>query len=561
MLAFLGLDDAAALGLVRHLVDFAVKGSILIVLIWGASFILRGSSASVRHLLWTSTVIALIILPILPPLVPSLELKIIPELVTGRPLEGADVSALDSGGRDLLDGQRSGVGRPPDALKSGRPWTTWAAAAWVLGGLLTLVWISFGKIGLILIDRRSSLLSDGSKAEPLDELRRHLGLRRRVRLFQNPTTAAAINRGLARPRIILPSEAMGWNSERLRVVFLHELAHIKRLDSIVDVFINVALVVFWFHPLVWLACRRLRAERERACDDAVLTAGIKASDYASHLMEVASEVGSKSKPLWQVVTISQGSSLKDRLLCILDPKLNRGKARPLYGIPCVFLLAGILLPIASARLWNTPARAVFGPSGSVPGNAGASEQPPLRKESAEPIRSETPAVPNPASDTDSSQRVRVLFDMLGHEDTDMRILAVRSIAGLSAEVRLEPLLLAMANDVTEVRKIALAGLAVIEEPRAWLALEKALEDASSEVRLEAVKAGAALAPRVAVPLLIKAMNNEVARVRRIAIRKLIEIDDPSSRETIRLALDDKDGIVRRAAADYFRAERTGANAG
>ena len=548
----LGLGDTAALGLVRHLIDFAVKGSTLIVLVWGASFILRGSSASVRHLLWTSTVIALIILPILPPLVPSLELKIIPELVAGRPLEGADVSAMDSGGRDILDGQRSGVGRPPDALKSRRPWTTWAAVAWVLGGLLAFVWIGFGKMGLILVERKSRLFSGESKTVLLDDLRRNLGLRRHVRLFQNPTTAAAINRGIARPRIILPSEAMGWNSERLRVVFLHELAHIKRLDSIVDVFINVALVVFWFHPLVWLACRRLRAERERACDDAVLTAGIKASDYASHLMEVASEVGSKSKPLWQVVTISQGSSLKDRLLCILDPKLNREKARPLYGIPSVILLAGMLLPIASARLWNTPARAALGPSGSVPGKVRATEESPFGKESTGP---------NPASDTDSSPRVRVLVDMLGHEDTDMRILAVRSIAGLPAEVRLEPLLLAMANDVTEVRKIALAGLAVIEEPRAWLALEKALEDASSEVRLEAVKAVASLEPRVAVPLLIKAMNNEVARVRRIAIRKLIEIDDPSSRETIRRALDDKDEIVRRAAAEYFRADRRGGNAG
>ena len=561
MLAFLGLDDAAALGLVRHLVDFAVKGSTLIVLIWGASFILRGSSASVRHLLWTSTVIALIILPILPPLVPSLELKIIPELVAGRPLEGADVSALDSGGRDILDGQRSGVGRPPDALKSGRPWTTWAAAAWVLGGLLTLVWISFGKIGLILIDRRSSLLSDGSKAGLLDELRRHLGLRRRVRLFQNPTTAVAINRGIARPRIILPSEAAGWNPERLRVVFLHELAHIKRLDGIVDVFIHIALVVFWFHPLVWLACRRLRAERERTCDDVVLTAGIKASDYASHLMDVASELGSKPKPLWQVVTISQGSSLKDRLLCILDPKLNREAARLRYGVASVILLAGILLPIASARLWNTPARAAFGSDGSIPGKARTPEQPPFKKESAAPIRSETPSALNPASDTDSNRRIRALVAMLGHEDTDMRLLAVRSIAGLPAEDRLEPLLLAMANEVTEVRKIALAALAKTEKPRARQALENALEDASSEVRLEAVKAAAALEPRASLPLLMKAMNNEVDRVRRIAIRKLIEIDDPSSRETIRRALDDKDEIVRRTAAEYFRAERTGANAG
>ena len=562
MFTAVGLGDAAALDLVRHLVDFAVKASALVILVWAATLILRGTSASLRHLLWTSTILALLVLPVLPRLVPSLELRIIPELaVRGQALRGADTPTSNVGGLDFPETESPGAGRPPDALKSGHPWTTWAAAAWILGSLLALLWIGFGKMGLILVERKSRLLSDESKTGLLDELRRHMGFRRRVRLIQSPRAAAAISRGIARPRVILPSEAAGWSPERLRVVFLHELAHIKRLDGVVDVFINIALVVFWFHPLVWLACRRLRAERERACDDAVLVAGIKASEYASHLMDVAAELGSRPKPLWQVVTISQGSSLKDRLLCILDPKLSRKSAQLRYGIPAVIFLVGIVLPIASAQLWKTPARAALGPSGSIPGEPKTSAHPPLTAESAAPIRSETPSALNPAPDKDLSLKIRVLVEMLGHEDTDMRVEAVKSIAALPAEGRLEPLLLAMTNEVTEVRKIALAALATSGNPRARLALENALEDRSSEMRLDAVKAAAGLEPRVSLPLLMKAMKNEVAQVRRIAIRKLIEIDDPSSRETIREALDDKDEIVRRTAAKYFRSEQKGANAG
>ena len=227
--------------------------------------------------------------------------------------------------------------------------------------------MSFGKIGLILAERKSRLLSDESKNGLLDDLRRHLRPQAPRSAFSEPHDAAAINRGIARPRIILPSEAAGWSPERLRVVFLHELAHIKRLDGIVDVFINIALVVFWFHPLVWLACRRLRAERERACDDVVLTAGIKASDYASHLMDVASELGSRPKPLWQVVTISQGSSLKDRLLCILDPKLNRETARPrTESPPSSFWRASCFRSPPPGCGIRPPERA-FEPSGSIPG--------------------------------------------------------------------------------------------------------------------------------------------------------------------------------------------------
>ena len=552
MFTALGLSDFAALGLIRHLVDFAVKGSVLVALVWGASLFLREASASLRNLIWTATVIALIMLPILPPLVPSLELGIVPELAPVLPSESVDRPAADIKSRVAIEAESSGIGGLKDVRTPGVPWTTWAAAAWFLGGLLTMAWIGFGKIGLTLIERRSQLLSDESRTGLVDGLRRHLSLRRPVRLHLNPASTVAINRGIVRPRVILPSEAAGWEPERLRIVFLHELAHIKRLDALVDLFLNAALVVFWFHPLVWLAARRLRAERERACDDVVLTAGIKASVYASHLMDVAAELGSRPKPLWQVVTVSQGSSLKDRLLCILDPKLRREAAPLRYAVPSFLLLAGFLLAIASVRIWNAPSRAAIGPSGSAAGGARAREAPSSEKGSQ---------AQDDALAANSDRRIRALVDMLDHEDTDMRLMAVRSLVGFPADIRLEPLLLAMANEVTEVRKIALAGLAVVEEPRARLALENALEDASSEIRIEAAKAIAGLEPRVSIPLLIKAMTNEVARVRRIAIRKLIEVDDPSSRETIRKALGDKDETVRRRAAAYFGTERTGANAG
>lgn len=552
MFTALGLSDSAALWLIRHLVDFAVKGSVLVALVWGASLFLRGASASLRHLLWTATVIALIMLPILPPLVPSFEMGIVPELPPVFPLESVDRPAADINDRNPLEAESTAIGGPKDVRTRGFPWTTWAAAAWFLGGLLTMAWIGFGKIGLILIERRSLPLMNESRTGLMDGLRRHMSLRRPVRLYLNPASTVAINRGVVRPRIILPSEAAGWEPERLRIVLLHELAHIKRLDGLVDPFLNAALVVFWFHPLVWLAARRLRAERERACDDVVLTAGIKASVYASHLMDVASELGSRPKPLWQVVTVSQGSSLKDRLLCILDPKLRREGAPLRYAIPSVLLLAGFLLAIASVRIWNAPSRAAIDASASAAGGARAREAPASEKVS--PAHDDALAA-------NSDRRIRTLVEMLGHDDTDMRRMAVRSIAGFPPDNRLEPLLLAMANEVTEVRKLALAGLVGIEEPRARLALEKALEDASSEIRIAAAKAIAGLEPRVSIPLLIKAMSNEVAQVRKIAIRKLIEIDEPSSRETIRKALGDKDETVRRAAAAYFGTERTGANAG
>ena len=58
--------------------------------------------------------------------------------------------------------------------------------------------------------------------------------------------------------------------EEMASVFAHELCHVRRRDNVISALVRVAETLFWFHPAVWFAARRMRAESERACDDCVL---------------------------------------------------------------------------------------------------------------------------------------------------------------------------------------------------------------------------------------------------------------------------------------------------
>ena len=89
---------------------------------------------------------------------------------------------------------------------------------------------------------------------------------------------------------------------------------------------NPALSLHWFNPLVWLAVRAQRVERERACDDAVVHAGTSASSYADHLLEIARTYHEPRRSAIAAVAMARRSQLEGRLLPGRRLRTNRRTA-------------------------------------------------------------------------------------------------------------------------------------------------------------------------------------------------------------------------------------------
>lgn len=211
-----------------------------------------------------------------------------------------------------------------------------------------------GVIGVGLVARRSTEITDETALRELDHACDHLRLGREVHLLRSNNISVPVVWGLTKPILLLPAASAEWPAERLRVVLLHELAHVKRLDGLTLLVTRAAVALFWFHPLMWSLEKIARAECERACDDLVLESGTKASDYAEHLLSIAKALPRVDPFRSVTLAMSRRSQLEGRLLSILQPHVRRGNFS-LRAVGVVALLSLlILVPFASVRLVAAP---------------------------------------------------------------------------------------------------------------------------------------------------------------------------------------------------------------
>jgi hypothetical protein len=153
--------------------------------------------------------------------------------------------------------------------------------------------------------------------------------------------------GVLRPVIALPVDAPQWPEPDLRRVLLHELEHVRRRDWPVHMTARVICTLYWFHPLVWIAWRRLRLESERACDDAVLREEDGAA-YAEQLVLLARRIAKEDAlPL---LSIAGRSNLSTRVAAMLARNVARGGVRSATAVVAAAVVTIAALGIGPLQL-------------------------------------------------------------------------------------------------------------------------------------------------------------------------------------------------------------------
>ena len=342
------------------LADAFVKATVLLVLAAVVTVFLRRSPASLRHLVWTLACGGVLALPLASALLPNWKLALWPRLDVPVAFDAEQLAprAAEPEPRPAArvvptvhaptPSPSSTIDAEPVRWHLTPDWTALVFPVWLSGVGAVLILLAVGIARITWVDRVTRPVDDEAWLILVDELSLELGLRRHVRVLQANGPAMPMTWGIRRPAILLPAEANDWTPERRRDVLLHELAHVKRHDFLIQLIARIACAVYWFHPLVWLAATRLREERERACDDHVLRAGATPSEYASHLLEIARGLRAARATSLASVAMARPAQLATRLIDVLDTGRSRETLSARSALPAWIAAIAVVVPLAAA---------------------------------------------------------------------------------------------------------------------------------------------------------------------------------------------------------------------
>jgi beta-lactamase regulating signal transducer with metallopeptidase domain len=345
------------------------QSSLLIVALLAIDFLIkRQVRASIRYALWLVVLVKLCLPPTLAlPTSPAWWLHKTAAPVVSRLNYTATYDA-----EPLADIPQN----PPLVYTPSRPVMTVAAGLLMASGVVSAGFLVCLSVRWRQITRQVRRAKNSERLTSiLNRTPRLAGVKSTVPVKVTGNAMSPAVCGLFRPVILVPeSLAEAFSDEQLRVVLLHEMIHLKRRDVWLNVLQALVQIVYWWHPLVWLANARIRRLREEAVDDAVMLAlRDEAEAYAPTLLEVAKlALNRPLAGLGLVGILESRSALRQRIERLVNFRAPRKAGLTLISLLGIVAFTAVAVPMGGAPA-PVPNPALSGPNTNlVPTNSGNS---------------------------------------------------------------------------------------------------------------------------------------------------------------------------------------------
>ncbi|MFO7939153.1 MAG: M56 family metallopeptidase [Bacteroidales bacterium] len=215
---------------------------------------------------------------------------------------------------------------------------------WILGLLFFTLRIIWQTHELKYVRKHAQPVKEARILQLVATCKAKLAIIRKVSVYSSDKVLIPFASGVIRPVIMLPVSIITQiPQEQLETIILHELAHIKRYDFLVQLLQRVVEALFFFHPLVWWCSARLHDERECICDDIVLKHTPNKADYARALLS-ANKHAQRIPKMAIALTNRKTNTISYRIKRMIM-KPNSYPKRMQWLVP-IIMLAFVLLTLA-----------------------------------------------------------------------------------------------------------------------------------------------------------------------------------------------------------------------
>jgi GWxTD domain-containing protein len=247
-------------------------------------------------------------------------------------------AAADAGGTAAISA------REPTALECLQGVLPWVVPFWMAGALLVGLYRLAGWMAAQRVRWEGVCAAPAEWQARLARLARRIGVSKPLVLLESSLADAPLVIGLFRPVILVPVGMLaGLPPSYLEAILLHELAHIRRFDYLVNLMQTLVKSLLFYHPAVWWVSAEMRAERENCCDDLVVAVEGDARVYAAALVTLEERRSAGREP----ALAASGGKLMLRIRRLLNqPEQRRAGAALVLSLG---LLLGLFCLFAAAR--------------------------------------------------------------------------------------------------------------------------------------------------------------------------------------------------------------------
>ncbi len=550
------------------------KGSIILLLAGLINFLLRRNSAAVRHWIWCLAFVSLSLVLPLSSLLPEKPIPILPQV---HPIELREISRYQTPGAEkhplsiqsgtietfslypmnkfrieeseqfqtektTKDTKVSGIQAPPPIesippVKKDIQWPLLVFWVWIVGGIYLILRFFLSLLKIFSMSRKGVEARDESLVILLKKCMEYCRVKRSVKLVIHAQLPVPATFGMFRPVLILPEDVYEWSEEKQKSIFCHELGHVKRYDFLTNALAQIAGMLNWFNPFIWIAIRQFCIEREKSCDDFVIRRGALNCEYADLLLGIARNLPRMNDFRRSALVLAHNSGLKRRIKHILSANVKRKTVTWSWLIVTAAMVMLFIIPLTMAKIEVKR----FQKNEQI-----------LRTKSLQnfiqDLKSNDPEVQKKAiwalGDKEDRKAVQDLIEFLKDNDPEIRGIAAWALGEIKDIRALPPLIEALPDKNDYAREMIIKAVGEFEQERGIEPLVVFLKDKNPDVRAATVWALGEIPYQESQNAILSVLDDSSALVRISVVMALARFENPLSLRNLISMLEDKDSEIR-----------------